>query len=213
MSGDALVLIGSPKGIGKSASNRVSSVLTEPLEAAGWSVTRLWLYDASEDEILTSIARADLVILSCPLYVDSLPAPVIRFMGFIAEKRGSGPVEGEAPRFVSLLNCGFVEPKQNETAQRICRRFAARARFEWYGAISLGCAGLMRRRIKRGLIRAGEALSRGFPVPPEVKRLTKKPIMPRLVYVLGGNIAWRRMAAKKHGVNKEGLLAQPYKPG
>jgi len=211
MNRDALVLIGSPKGIEKSASARVSLVLTELLETAGWSVKRLWLYDADEDELLTSILSADLIILSSPLYFDSLPAPVIRRMEVVVEKRRRTPVEEKAPRFVSILNCGFVEPKHNETAQRICRRFASRARFEWYGSISLGCAGAMRRRIRRGLIIAGEALSKGFPVPPKVKRLTKKPLIPRLAYIVGGNVTWRRIA-KKNGLSKGDLLAQPYKP-
>lgn len=207
----ALVLIGSPKGPDASASGRLSRILTARLEEGGWSIDRLSLYDADEGGLLSSISESDLVILASPLYVDSLPAPVIKWMELIAKERERRPIDEGSPRFVALLNCGFVEPKHNAVAERICRRFASHARFEWYGAISLGCAGMPRRRIARALEIAADALKKGFPVPPQVKRLTRRPVVPRLVYVIVGNIAWRRTARKKHSLGKWDLLAQPYK--
>jgi len=206
---NCLILIGSPKGIEESSSARLARVLADRLEADGWSVDWTSLYRYEEERLFSAIAASDLVILSSPLYVDSLPAPVTRFMERAADRFGSGPLSERAPRFVAILNCGFPEPKQNAIAERISRRFASRARFEWYGAIPLGCAGLIRRRIRRGLIIAAEALSKGFPVPPKVKRLTKKPLIPRLAYIVGGNVMWRRIA-KKNGLSKGGLLAQSY---
>ena len=211
MSKRAVVLIGSPKGLEGSSSARLARILAGRLEADGWSVDWAWLYRFEEERLLPAISSSDLVILSSPLYVDSLPAPVIRFMETAVDRFGAGPHRERPPRFVAVLNCGFLEPEQNATAERICRRFAHRARFEWYGAISLGCAGLIRKRIDRALKMAAGVLSEGFPVPPAVKRLTKRPVMPRLLYIIGGNLIWRRIA-RKNGLRKGDLLAQPYEP-
>ena len=210
----ALVLIGSPKGLERSNSARYAHVLTAPFEEEGWAIDWVHAHSAvaSESrigELVAALSAARLVVVVAPLYVDSLPAPVLRTFERITDARRRSKEESGVPRLAAVIQCGFVEPRQNETAVAICRAFAAEAGLEWFGSLILGGGGMPRRRITRALRAAGEALATGFPIPPQVRRRANRPVMPRLLYVIGGNLMWRRMA-KRNGVSKAELLAAPY---
>lgn len=206
-----LLLVGSPKGLEKAQSARLGRVVLDGLEKRGWTSESIHLHEAvrSDDgrrDLVASVARASVVVFSAPLYVDSLPAPAIRALELIAEHR---PVEtGNVPRFVSIVNCGFVEPSQNDTCQRILQQFAERAGLEWMRGVSIGSGGGTTRRVRTAFDILVEALDLEILVPDEVERLTRKPVMPRWLYILGGNVMWRRQAAK-NGV-KDRLRDRPY---
>jgi len=155
------------------------------------------------------VAAADLILLVAPLYVDSLPAPVIAAFERIAEARSCLARKVKAPGFAVLIHCGFIEPAQNRTAVEVCREFADAAGFPWFGALTLGGGGMPARRIKRALEQARDALAKDSPVPDTLRQRAERPVMPRWVYILGGNAMWRRVA-KKQGVTKANLSARPY---
>ena len=207
-----LLLVGSPKGLEKSNSARLGSAVVDGLEKRGWSSEAIHLHAAvrtevGQQELLEAIERASVVLFAAPLYVDSLPAPAIRAIELIAEHRRSESVT-RVPRFVALLNCGFVEPSQNDTCQRILQRFADRAGFQWLTGVSLGAAGQITKRTREALDMFVEAVDLEILVPDEVERLTRKPIMPSWLYVLGGNFMWRRWA-KRNGA-KDRLRDRPH---
>ena len=208
-----LLLVGSPKGRETSHSARFGRLVVNGLESRGWTSEAIHLHAAVESEggrreLLDAIDRVDVVLFAAPLYVDSLPAPAIRALELIAEHRGSGNV-GAIPRFVSIVNCGFVEPSQNDTCQRILQRFADRSAFQWMAGVSLGAGGQVTRRVRRAFDILVEALDLDILVPDEVERLTRKPIMPAWLYVIGGNVMWKRWAGKNEA--KDRLRAQPYR--
>ena len=208
----ALLLIGSPKGVEKSSSACVGRLLVDRLESRGWAGEAIHLHAAvrteeSRKEMLDAIDRASVVLLASPLYVDSLPAPAIRAIELIAAHRHPGNVS-RIPRFVSLINCGFLEPSQNDTCQQILRRFAENAGFEWLTGISLGAAGRVSKRVREAFDILAEALDLEILVPSEVERLTRKPLMPGWLYVVVGNFMWRRWA-DRNGV-KDRLRARPH---
>lgn len=211
-----LLLVGSPKGPEKSNSARLGRLVVDGLEERGWSSESIHLHAAvkSEEgqrELFEAVARANVVLFTAPLYVDSLPAPAIRALELIVAHRGSGHAK-RVPRFVSIINCGFVEPSQNDTCQRILQRFANRAGFERVAGVSLGGSGRASKRVRQAFDILVEALDLEILVPDEVERLTWKPSMPGWLYVIGGNVMWKRLA-DKNGV-KDQLRAQPYKrPG
>jgi hypothetical protein len=208
-----VVLIGSPKGLERSASARLATSITTGLESEGWECEAFHLHAAVRDEsrmseLLTELDRSNLVILSFPLYVDSFPAPVIHALDRIATHRKTADRDN-VPRFFSIINCGFVEPWQNETAQQMLRQFCDQACLEWIGKISLGGGGTMNRSIRRAFRLVTEALHEEIVIPEEVYRLTRYRVMPAWLYVLGGNFMWRRIA-KKNGARAR-LKAQPYR--
>ena len=208
-----VLLVGSPKGLEAGSSVRLGRVITDGLEEAGWQCDAFHLHAAARteeamSELVASIEVANLVVLSAPLYVDGLPAPVIRALHGIAAHR-AGSNNGNMPRFLSIINCGFVEPWQNEGAQRMLQLFCLQARFESVGALSLGAAGTMNKKVRKAFDLVVEALGKGLRVPDSVYELTRGRLIPQFLYILGGNMMWRRQA-KANGVRDQ-LKAQPYK--
>ena len=210
----ALILVGSPKPMERSASAQLARLVTSRLEVGRWIVDWIHLAEALADDeatcgLLSAVDSSDVLLLTAPLYVDSLPAPVIRALERISAHRAAsdGPPDTS---FCTILNCGFVEPLQNGTAQRICRRFCSEAGFKWRGALSVGSAGQVTGRVKRLLRAAGDALALGDRIPVAVERDLQRPIIPRWAYVVGGNAMWRRVAQRRFGVSRARLRARPY---
>ena len=219
----ALLLIGSPKLKG-STSESVGDYLMARLEESGCDYTtchapRVLGGQADGKTLLDAVDAAGLVVLSTPLYVDCQPAPLIRAMELIAERRRRTPRESR-PRFMAIVQCGFPEASQNDLALRIYRRFAKEADLQWVGGLGIGCGPMIQgkpldttgfplRRLRRALELTAEALASGRDVPDEAVHLAAKPFTPAWIYVKLGNMMWNRVA-RKHGLTKEDLYARPY---
>jgi len=210
--GTVLLLIGSPKGLERSQSARLAKPVIGEMMASGWRCEEIHLQatmasQSSIDGLLEAVGRSDTILLSAPLYVDSLPAPVIDALRRIAEHR-SAIAPAKVQRFAAIMNCGFVEPRHNDTCQFILQQFVQRARLEWVGGASVGCGGRMNRRVRKALEMMGRALADEVLVPEEVEKQTRKQVMPTWMYLLGGNAMWRS-SAKANGVADQ-LRATPY---
>jgi hypothetical protein len=232
----ALLLIGSPKP-GESSSESLGTYLCEELEMRGVKTQAIKLVKAlrsaeAMEGLRVAVAASDLVVLSFPLYVDSLPAPLTLALEQIAAwsaaadaeaggaaTGGEAPVTGHRPAFVAICQSGFPEVEQNEIAIEICRNFAAAARFEWAGGLILAAGGMVSgqplRKIKgimRSAVRAldvtADALAEGKPVPDEAVALMAKPAIPKFGYRFMANRGWRSQLKKE----AEGarLDARPY---
>jgi len=137
----ALLLVGSAKRP-HSTSESLGRYLLGQLAGRGYETEALLIHralksDQGRGELLAAVERADLLLLAFPLYVDTLPALVIRALEAIAEHRRGGQGSGGG-RLVAIANCGFPEASHNDTALAVCRRFAAEAGFEWAGGLALG---------------------------------------------------------------------------
>lgn len=219
------VLIGSPKA-GKSTSESLSNYLIEQLVSRGaWGIHSEKIHISkslrsteSRDNLLLAIDEADVVVLVSPLYVDSLPYPVIKAFELINEYRREKGLK-KNQKLLSILNCGFPEAHQNDTALAICRLFAREAGFEWCGGLALGMGGAIDGRaveklggmycsVKRALEITADAIVEGRSVPQEAVELMAKPFSPKWLYIHMGNFGWRS-TSKKHGAHKD-LWARPY---
>jgi hypothetical protein len=201
----ALLLVGSPRGLEKSTSARLGGRLLDTLREHGFATEKIHVHAAVRtpeelEKALTAAASADLVILSLPLYVDSFPAPVIAFLEAVAQ-RGLG--RGRT-QFAMIIQCGFPEKEQNDTAVAIAERFAAEAGWTWLGALALGGAQTFGDTANEALGRLAEAIAAGHELPHVYLR---KP-MPAWLYRVGGNVMWRREAKKRGTADK--LRARPY---
>lgn len=218
----ALVLLGSPKS-GGSNSESLGAYLLARLAERGLQAQMLCVIHAlrspeATQALLDAADAADLLVLVSPLYVDSLPSGVIRAMELVADRRRTA-AHPHPTLFAAIVNCGFPEASQTDTALAICRRFATEAGFEWAGGLGLGMgeaiggrplekAGGMVRHARRALDMAAAALAAGQPVPAEAARLMAKPFVPRWLYMLVGNLGWKRRA-RNHGASAR-LDARPH---
>jgi len=185
--GSALLLIGSPKP-GASSSASLGAYLEDRLVACGLATETIVLVKALKTDegtraLLAATAAADLVVLSFPLYIDSLPAPVVRAFELIADSRTTGtsgaaepgaairvapasgaaardasaPGAAERPGFAAICQCGFPEAEHDLVALEICANFARAAGFDWAGGLPMGGGGLIDGRplgARGGLLRS-----------------------------------------------------------
>ena len=230
----ALLLVGCPKP-GASSSESLGAYLCEELETRGLKtqavkVVKALRSEEATEELCAAVAASDLVVLSFPLYVDSLPAPATRALEVIAARSagdsgradaapGERPAAAGGPAFVAICQSGFPEVEQSEIAIEICRNFAAAAGFAWAGGLILGAGGMidgkplrklggMRRSAMRALNLTAAELAAGRPVPAEAVRLMAKPAIPAFGYRFMGNWGWRSQIKKQS--DGAPLDAQPF---
>lgn len=217
----AVLLNGSPR-TSKGTSAALGGYLFEKMNECGVeSKTIHWYSSINSPErmkqFFATLDMADLVVLAFPLYVDSLPAPVISMLEQIADHRKG---KFNFARFAAIANCGFPESRHNETALAICSEFTHSAGFEWMGSLALGGGeGLVHGTplneldgralpIKKSLEIAAEALVAGKPIPESALELMAKPSIPNWLYRFIGTWGWKQQARRYDAQNR--LRSRPY---
>lgn len=201
-------MIGSPKQE-PSTSESLGTYLIGKLQNKGFEPQTLFLhrsfktYDRTR-ELLEAVNAADLIIIAFPLYIDCLPYLVIKMMEMIAQNR-TGKKTSVSQRLVGIVNNGFPEPHQNDTAIAICMQFAKEAGFDWAGGLKLGGGEAingksldnvngMARHVIKSLDMAAAALCSGACVPKEAEDLMAKKFLPNWLFLWLGKMRWNRMA-------------------
>jgi len=214
---NALLVIGSPKGKA-GTSYAIGNALLRRLAAAGWetgvmtAATSLSSPEKRED-LGRAADAADIILFSFPLYVDQLPAPLILSLEFIAEHVKPGQ------KIAAIVQSGFPETHQNQPAVDIMRKFAGESGFHWAGALAMGMGGAvsgrslgkgggMLRNVIKALDLAAASLVSGGDIPEEASLLFGKPLMPKALYLFGGNFGMKTQA-RKHGVGRR-VYDRPY---
>ena len=238
--GRVLLLVGSPKRE-RSTSAVLGAYVTARLADEGYHRTTVDLRKslasaAGTAELLASVDGADAIVLSTPLYIDSLPATVTRALELIAQHRLARALVSELtprdtladveatlttrPLLLALVNLGFPESQQGTVALEICRHFAAAADLDWAGGLSLGGGGAlegrplnerakMTRHVRAALDLAAAALAAGEPVPEAAVALMARPLVRPAVYRRATNRGFHRLARKHKELD---LDARPYGP-
>ena len=217
----ALLLVGSPR-TRKSTSHVLGSYLFEQLQARSIQIKTIYPHTvlrstAKTRELLDAVEEADLVTLAFPLYVDSLPAPVIDTLERIAAHRRGR--HGRPQFFAAIVNCGFPEVVHNATALAISETFAKQAGFKWAGSLALGGGGALNgapltgRRtapLRRALEMAATTLAEGRPIPTAAQEFFDTWKISQLAYRLVGNVGWY-FTARPYGAWRS-LKQRPYAP-
>jgi multimeric flavodoxin WrbA len=218
-----LLLVGSPR-TRKSTSQALGGYLFEQLSLRSIETETIYIHTVLRSPekmqaLLNAVDSADLVLLAFPLYVDSLPAPVIDTLERISAARAQGD-KNRQQLFAAIANCGFPEAQHNDTALAICETFARQNGFQWAGALSLGAGeGLVHGNplqdakgpaipIKKALEMAAEGLADGRPIPQTAVALMSRAFVPGWLYRLIGAFGWRQQA-KQYQVEKL-LKKRPY---
>lgn len=217
----ALLLVGSPKPRSTSASLgehilgllKQRGLLTETLH-----ITSTLRSADGVQTILSALDDADIIVLACPVYVDSLPSPVVRTLELLARHRRAMD-NPPRQRLLAISNCGFPEARHNETALAQCRIFCRDSGIEWAGGLGLGGGGMIsglplaeRGRAVRNVVASLEIAARGLaentPLPEEAVALMARPLIPVWLYIFIGHMGWKR-EARKFGALKK-LHDRPY---
>ena len=124
---NALLLVGSPKQKKSSTSSVLGNALLRKLEKRGWSATALpikqKLLCTNKNDLFSAIAKADLIIITCPLYGDTIPFLTTKAFELIAKKKDEFKNRNQK-RVIAIVNNGFPETYQNFISLSICRNFA-----------------------------------------------------------------------------------------
>lgn len=218
----ATLLVGSPRPRGASTSEALGRYVLGCLRRDGVATEVLYLPALRgprvEARVAPAVAASDLVVLSSPVYVDALPAPVTAALERLAAARERW-AHRAPPRLVAIVNCGFPEPHHTRTPLAICHAFAGAAGLAWAGGLGLGGgealhgapldrAGRLAARVRRALELAAYALLAERPVPDEAIALLATPLVPPRLYTLLGNVRWLR-DAHRHGALRR-LWDRPY---
>ena len=91
-------------------------------------------------ETLAGILDADILLIVFPLYVDSLPAPLIELLSRLER---AGHHDTANPLVFTIANCGFFEKAQNTLALEMIEHFANRAGLPWGYGIGIGGGGML----------------------------------------------------------------------
>jgi multimeric flavodoxin WrbA len=219
----AVLLVGSPR-TRTSSSAALGGYLFEQLAKQDVQVETFYVHTCLRSPermaaLFDAVDAADLLGLAFPLYVDSLPAPLIEALERIAARRlGHAPTHLQ--RLVAIANCGFPEAAHNTMALEICATFARQAGFGWAGSLSLGAGeGIVHGTplneldgraipLKKSLELAAAALLAGQPIPQEAAALMAKPIIPGWLYRAMGVYGWHAQA--KHFGAEKIMKRQPY---
>lgn len=76
---------------------------------------------SNHKELCQLAGKASHLLLVFPLYVDGIPATLLEFLKALEREPPR-----EKPTISLLINCGFLEPEQNDTAVEILRLFCDR---------------------------------------------------------------------------------------
>ena len=225
----AVLLIGSPK-LKNSTSESLGGYLLERIGEYDILTETLHLHsemktEAKKNLFLEKIEEADIIILAAPLYIDTLPAKVIKALTLIADNRKKLKLkDAEALKeqfFVAVVNCGFPEVEHNKIALKVYEQFALETGIKYLGGIAVGMGvavngkplkeiGGMVKNLVKGLDQAAEEIVNKKQLSDSVIEKTSKPLMPKKwLYTLVGDLSWR-FQAFKNGVYTK-LNDRPYK--
>ena len=77
---------------------------------------------SNHKELCQLAGKASHLLLVFPLYVDGIPATLLEFLKALEREPPR-----EKPTISLLINCGFLEPEQNDAAVEILRLFCEQA--------------------------------------------------------------------------------------
>ena len=191
--GKLLIVNGSPRAA-RSNSKQYAALLKKRW---GYPVAEYDVTAQKHGEICAGIGQYTDILLAFPLYADSLPVTLMAFLKELAACAQKGK-----PKIHVLINCGFLEPEQNETAIEMIRLFCRRAGFPQGMVLSIGSgeailttpfAFLVKGRIKK--------LARGMQKGQSGRLRVTMPLSPK-AFVRASTGYWTRYGAR-FGISRE----------
>lgn len=219
----AVIISGSPKPGGKSASMRLAGLAAEALKGDGVEAitidARKSLMGHETIADYKTMLAADALIFIFPLYIFCLPGLLMRFLQDYAQYVAGHRAEAKKPMVYAVVNCGFPEPEINEEAVRVIRSFSEKIGAAFGFGVMIGAGGMLMGAeqapfMKKTMADIGDAFRRiknalltNDPAPQE--NILTRPNFPRKLYFMGGNMGWYS-SARQNGLKRRELYSKPY---
>lgn len=97
---------------------------------------KIKLLPKNYDSICKNMQKADVVVLAMPIYVDGVPASVLRFFEYAQNYCAENHIS--SLKIYAIVNCGFYEGKQTKTCHRIIENWCNSCGFSYMGGIGQG---------------------------------------------------------------------------
>ena len=180
-----------------------------PMLKSGPEIVNLkdWLGDMSG--LIRLLEEAETIVLCVPLYVDGLPAQVIRLMEKFSEE-----YRGISARIYVLANMGLYESRQLVNLFEAVRQWCLKTGLEYCGGLGISAGEMLgtlidqvpvdkgpNRNVGEGMAKLAEAINSG--AKTEVI-LAEPHRFPRRLYMTIANVNWSSLA-KKNGISPKDL--------
>lgn len=216
MKTDVLIIMGSPRGK-KGSSEAIADYLIKRIEST-CTVTKILLKTEMNkpEKILACYERADHVIVSLPIYQNSVPGLVLSFFEFLEENKEKFSVRER--RMTVISNSGFDQVSAHRCAVLQCQMFAKKMGMGWEGAVTVAPGTLIDgkeldktggtyAKLRKLLDTIAGHIETGKHICQEDYKLVSKPFMSPALYRMAGKVI-KAGTIKKIG--KEKYFQQPF---
>ena len=160
------------------------------------------------EEQKTILSNSDKIVFAFPLYVDGIPGHLLSCLVEMEQKK----LVKSGSFVYGIVNCGFYEGIQTETALRVLENWCDKVGVLWGGGLGIGGGGAMAympetlgtngpmATIGKEIKTLAEHLKAGYIGENHYAQLA----IPRFFYKLGGEMGWRNMA-RTNGLTKSDL--------
>ena len=215
------VLTGSTRGR-KTASESMVNYLAAKLENECISLKMYRAYQIFqiEDEVqllIKHLKTSDMLLICSPVYVDSLPYPLINLMEQLSKVISDEFWQNK--KMMVIIHSGYPKDIQRKASLAICKNFADEMGMQWLGGIGFGGSpiidgkpledvGRFTKWMRMSLDEMSKSILAGSKISDKANRYAAKhfPSIPLWILKVMLNLKAKSMA-KKNGVN---LYDQPY---
>lgn len=127
--GKVIIINGSPRAP-RSNSKKYGEIFRSyyKVQADTFNITK-----NNHKEICSKIGEYTDILLVFPLYADGLPVTVLNFLKVLEEN----PPKNK-PKVSVIINCGFIEPEQNNVCIDMVKLFCKQNTYEFNSVLSIG---------------------------------------------------------------------------
>lgn len=217
MKRNVLIISCSPRAK-RGSSNAIAEYLLDQLKLNGNSTDKIILCQEIKEEsrIVEYLDKADVIVLTLPIYENSVPGLVVQLFEVIYQFRNK--LSGREKQIFVITNSGFAEVSANQSAIEVCRLFADEMGFDWLGGIAVAPGTLFTednlyksKRIYKKLIMSldmiTESLSNNRKIPEAAFALVSKSFFNLYIYIVVGFILQKKMIV--HKIGKAVYFARP----
>ncbi len=163
-----------------------------------------------QEEAWEKLDCADGWVFACPLYVDCLPGHLLSCLAQMDEKYSGG----KEIAVYGIVNCGFYEGIQAETALKVMQNWCAKAGFAWRGGIGVGGGGALdimtatpqehgpKAPISKALSEMADNITEAGKGSAWENRYVSV-AFPRFLYKMAGQMGWRHEIKANGGKSKD----------